>query len=186
MAAWVLVGLSAMVVAQVDRSGRARNVILIGWDGAQREHINEYLSRGELPTIKALAAEGKRVDIDIHGVTDTKAGWPRIPTGYDPNVTGVYSDLRYQPIPEGLSSFERLKEHFGADKFVAGAVIGGRINCGENDPPRKVSPADLEKARSAGGAVRVRGLLRSGRPPSSNAQAVRRQVATEFPGTPSP
>jgi hypothetical protein len=147
----VLAGTCATTArAQVDRSGRPRNIILIGWDGAQREHVKECLSRGEMPNIQALAAEGKMVDIDIHGATDTKAGWTQILTGYDPNVTGVFSDLRYQPIPRGLSVFERLKEHFGPDRFVAVAVIGKRVNCGENDPPRKVALADLEKAgRSA-------------------------------------
>ncbi len=151
-AGWVVVcALAAAASAQVDRSGKPRNVILIGWDGAQREHVKECLSRGELPNIKALADEGKMVDIDIHGFTDTKAGWTQILTGYDPNVTGVYSDAKYQPIPKGLSIFERLKEHFGPDTFVAVAVIGKRKNCGENDPPIKMPLAEVAKAQRAAG-----------------------------------
>ncbi len=151
---WVVVCACAAVSAEVDRSSPPRNIILIGWDGAQREHVKECLSRNELPNIKALADEGKMVDIDIHNVTDTKAGWSQILTGYDPNVTGVFSDLKYQPIPKGLSVFERLKEHFGPEKFVAVAVIGKRKNCGENDPPKKESLAEVAKAQAAGGERR--------------------------------
>ncbi len=110
--------------AQTGREGPPRNVILIGWDGAQRAHVQECLARGELPTLKALAAEGALVDIDIiTGATDTKAGWTQILTGYHPEVTGVYSNSRYRDVPAGLSIFERLKKHFGPD-FVCVAVIG--------------------------------------------------------------
>ena len=117
---------------------RPRNVILIGWDGAQREHVEQCLSRGELPNLKKLIDEGKYVKIDIEGTTDTKAGWTQILTGYYPAVTGVYSNSRYQPVPKGLSIFERLENQFGPDKFVTVAVIAKDRHCGEIDPPQKI------------------------------------------------
>ena len=102
-----------------------RIVLLIGWDGAQRNHVYECLGRGELPTLKKLGSEGTIVDIDIiGGKTDTKAGWAEILTGYEPEVTGVYNNSNYQPIPVGLTVFERLEEHFGPDNIVTLAVIG--------------------------------------------------------------
>jgi hypothetical protein len=129
--------LATPAFAQSGREGPPRNVILIGWDGAQRAHLQECLARGELPTIKALAEEGALVDIDvITGATDTKAGWTQILTGYHPEVTGVYSNSRYRDVPEGLSIFERLKKHFGPD-FVCVAVIGKREHCGEIRAPFK-------------------------------------------------
>jgi hypothetical protein len=116
-----------------------RNVVLIGWDGAQRAHVHECLARGELPTLKKLGEEGGLVDIDVvNGATDTKAGWSQILTGYNPEVTGVYSNGKYHDVPKGLSVFERLEEHFGADKFVTVAVIGKSAHCGEIKPPSKV------------------------------------------------
>jgi len=124
-----------------------RNIVLVGWDGAQRNHIYECLGRGELPTIKKLASEGALVDIDILGVTDTKAGWSQILTGYNPQVTGVYSNGRFQPVPKGLSIFERLEKHFGADDFVTVAVIGKKQHCGEIDPPQKVRLDSEEEAK---------------------------------------
>jgi len=135
------------VLAQTGREGPPRNVILIGWDGAQRAHVQECLARGELPTIKALAEEGSLVDIDIiTGATDTKAGWTQILTGYHPEVTGVYSNREYRDVPAGLSIFERLKKHFGSD-FVCVAVIGKRGNVGEILPPVKRQISDAEAAQ---------------------------------------
>lgn len=133
----VLSLLAGIAWAQTGREAPPRNVILIGWDGAQRAHVQEMLERGQLPILKALAEEGALVDIDIiTGATDTKAGWTQILTGYHPEVTGVYSNSRYRDVPAGLSLFERLKKHFGPD-FVCVAVIGKREHCGEIRAPFK-------------------------------------------------
>jgi len=150
------------------REGPARNVILFGWDGAQREHVQQCLERGELPTLKRLGEEGALVDIDvITGATDTKAGWSQILTGYHPEVTGVYSNGRYHDIPERLSIFERLKKHFGPDKFVAVAVIGKSGHCGEIKPPSRTridekagdsAPPKRRPKRPAGKIVEENGV----------------------------
>lgn len=113
------------------------NIILFGWDGAQRNHVKECLERGELPTLKKLGEEGGFVAVDVvNGATDTKAGWTQILTGYNPEVTGVYSNGRYRDVPAGLSIFERLKKQFGSD-FVCVAVIGKSGHCGEIREPFK-------------------------------------------------
>ena len=84
----ILFGLVVAIVAfpataaDPGREGPAKNIILFGWDGAQREHVKQCLERGELPTLKKLGEEGALVDIDIvNGATDTKAGWSQILTG---------------------------------------------------------------------------------------------------------
>jgi predicted AlkP superfamily pyrophosphatase or phosphodiesterase len=51
-------------------------------------------------------------------------------------VTGIYSNNQYQPIPKGLSIFERLEAHFGSDKFVTLAVIGKAGNVGAAAPKK--------------------------------------------------
>ncbi|MCX8126869.1 MAG: alkaline phosphatase family protein, partial [Dehalococcoidia bacterium] len=119
-------------VASVDL--RPRNIILIGWDGAQRNHIKECLDRNELPNLKRLTSAGALVAIDITRVTDTKAGWAQILTGYEPETTGVFSNSRYQPIPKGYTVFERLENFFGKDDIVTVAVIGKKGNV-DADPP---------------------------------------------------
>ncbi len=133
-----------------DKEERPRNVILIGWDGAQRDHVNESLKRNELPNLKKLSDEGTYVEIDIEGATDTKAGWAQILTGYYPTVTGVYSNGRYQPIPRGLTVFERLEQHFGPANIETLAVIGkkGNVDAGG---PKKVRVKEQEDNAEAGG-----------------------------------
>ena len=108
--------------AEAERAGKPRNIILIGWDGAQREHVEQCLTRKELPSLQRLIGQGRYVRIDVEGTTDTKAGWSQILTGYYPQVTGVYSNGRFGPVPKGLSIFERLENNFGRDRFVTVAV----------------------------------------------------------------
>lgn len=123
-------------VAPTPPAPSLRNVILVGWDGAQRNHVQESLAKGELPNLKQLASEGNLVAIDIYRTTDTKAGWTQILTGYEPEVTGVFSNGRYEPIPKGYTIFERLEGFFGKDNFITVAVIGKKGHV-DNDPPQK-------------------------------------------------
>jgi hypothetical protein len=151
-----MLGLLAAVLLAVpafgqgaSREGPPRNIILIGWDGAQRAHVQEALARGELPTLKKLSEEGALVDIDvITGATDTKAGWTQILTGYNPEVTGTYSNGRFRDCPAGLSVFERLKAQFGSEKFAALAVIGKSSHCGEIREPFKKPLEEVEKEKT--------------------------------------
>ncbi len=112
-----------------------RNIVVIGWDGAERSRTRELLSKGELPSLAALMKEGKFLDIDvITGATDTKAGWTQLLTGYVPEKTGVFNNGRYEPIPKGYTVFERLKAFFGPDKIDTVAIIGKKFNV-DHDPP---------------------------------------------------
>jgi hypothetical protein len=104
--------------------------------------VMEALGRGELPNLQRLIAKGSLVKINIEGVTDTKAGWSQILTGYYPEVTGVYSNSEFQPVPMGMSVFERLEAYFGPKRFVTVAVIGKKYHCGDDRPPFKI-PVDV-------------------------------------------
>lgn len=139
----LVVGMTVVANAQ-GREERPRNIILIGWDGAQRNHVKECLGRGELPSLKKLSSEGALVAIDILRITDTKAGWSQILTGYEPEVTGVFSNNQFEPIPKGYTVFERLKKFFGPEKFVAGAVIGKKGNV-DDDPPQRIPVKEVRK-----------------------------------------
>lgn len=150
----VLLLLSGLLFAAAQSKQTAprrgvQNIILIGWDGAQREHVRECLKRGELPNLARLASEGKLVAVDILRTTDTKAGWTQILTGYEPEKTGVFSNGRYQPIPKGYTIFERLEQHFGADNIATVAVIGKKAHV-DADPPSKVPAAPIEQRVRAG------------------------------------
>jgi hypothetical protein len=133
----VAAGLAAAGCARVEHPA---NIVLIGWDGAQRNHVRECLAKGELPNLRKLSAEGALVDIDVIRTTDTKSGWAQILTGYEPEVTGVFSNGRYGPIPKGYTVFERLEDFFGADKIATLAVIGKKEHV-DSDGPKKDAPA---------------------------------------------
>ncbi len=129
--------LAALVVAGLEgqwRGGtRPRNVLLIGWDGVQRNHLKEALGRGEMPNLDRLAAEGALVAVDILRTTDTKAGWSQILTGLEPETTGIFSNRDLQSIPPGLTIFERLERHFGTDNIATVALIAkGEADLGDD------------------------------------------------------
>ena len=86
-------------------AGIPQNIIVIGWDGAQRDHVNEMIARNELPNLMALAAEGTKVDVDVtSGATDTKAGWTQILTGYKPEVPVCTATAATSPSPKASRS----------------------------------------------------------------------------------
>jgi hypothetical protein len=125
------------------------NVLLIGWDGVQRHHLLELLIAGRLPNLRALIDEGSFETIAVAGhATDTKSGWTQITTGYDPDVTGVYSNGRYQPIPAGLSIFERAQQAFGRDNVFTMMVMGKTAHTGSvcaGEPMRGPKKEQIEK-----------------------------------------
>jgi hypothetical protein len=118
-----------------SRDKEIRNILVIGWDAADRSHVKNLLEKGKLPNLVALIKEGKMMDIDVvSGATDTKAGWTQLLTGYVPEKTGVYNNGRYEPIPEGYTVFERLKKFFGRENIDTVAIIAKKDHV-DHDPP---------------------------------------------------
>jgi hypothetical protein len=91
----------------------------------------ELLVARRLPNLWALIEEGSFETLGVSGhATDTKSGWTQILTGYDPKVTGVYSNGRYRPIPEGLTLFERAQQAFGKENLFTIMVTGKAAHVG--------------------------------------------------------
>jgi predicted AlkP superfamily pyrophosphatase or phosphodiesterase len=162
-----------------------RNAILFSWDGAQRNHVNECLQRGELPNLAKLIAEGKLVKIDVtsHN-TDTKAGHTQMLTGYDPDVTGVMSNGKFKAIPVGYSIFERLEQTYGKDKIATIMLTAKTHHVGACSPSK---PADIKAAEAKLAQLQAK-TGGSGKPanagvtgledPDAAAQAARKRKAT--------
>jgi hypothetical protein len=138
-------GKAAKSVQETISQAPVRRAILIGWDGADRDRIREYMEAGDLPNLERLSRQGTIVAIDILRTTDTKAGWTQILTGYEPERTGVFNNWRYRPIPRGYTVFERLEEAYGPD-FVTMAVIGKHNNLG-CEGPRLVPSSGKKKPK---------------------------------------
>jgi predicted AlkP superfamily pyrophosphatase or phosphodiesterase len=132
--------LCALVVLATSGFKRAtapaeRNAILISWDGALREHVKGDLAKKKLPNLARLAGEGALVDIDVTGhQTDTKAGHAQMLTGYEPALTGVYSNGRFDAIPRGYSIFERLQQAFGPSALTTIMLTAKDHNLGSQGP----------------------------------------------------
>ena len=115
-------------------SGNYTNVILLGWDGVQRNHLYELINAGLMPNLSAFVQTGKLVNITVSDhYTDTKAGWTQILTGYKWWKTGVFSNhIWFHSIPKGYTIPERLENIFGSNQ-IATAFITGKLNQMEID-----------------------------------------------------
>jgi len=112
-----------------------RSTILISWDGAGGERVREAVAAGRLPNVARLAREGALVDIYVTGhPTDTKPGHAQMLTGYDPSITGVYTNSRFRPIPQGYTIFERLHQTFGKKGLATIMLTGKGPNLGSLTP----------------------------------------------------
>jgi len=102
----------------------ADRVILLAWDGCQRQHLHESLAAGELPHLAQLVANGGLVDLEVRNhPTGTKAGFAEMLTGHTPSVTGVCHGTEFRgAIPPGLTLFERLER--GIDDLTTCFVSG--------------------------------------------------------------
>lgn len=140
----------ALVAVAWSVSPVAQNVIIVGWDGCQRAHLHELIDRGRVPNLVKLSSQGALVDVTVtSGATDTKAGWSQILTGYRPETTGVYSNSRFEPIPAGLSIFERVEEAFGDDAVFTAMIVAKKGHV-DNEGPRRV-PYDVWLRRNRTG-----------------------------------
>jgi hypothetical protein len=129
-----------------------KNVILVGWDGVQRDHLNELLEDGQLPSFsKYFLDQGSCVDTMITtGANETKPGWSEILTGYSPLQTGVFSNEDYKPIPKGYTIFERLEEKFSSESIVT-MFIAGKVNNVAARGPHKICVNCLHRDPTKGG-----------------------------------
>lgn len=115
-----------------------KNMLLIGWDGTQRDVLYKLLSDEKLPNLTKVIKEGGLFNIDIiTGETETKPGWAEILTGYTSGSLGINSNLNYKPIPKDYTIFERLKDYFGKENIVT-VFIGGKINNIGGRGPHKI------------------------------------------------
>ena len=122
-----------------------RNAILFSWDAVQRRHLDECMSRNELPNLAALIAEGNMVNLRItNHETDTKSGHTQMLTGYDPAITGVHNNKRFRAIPEGLTIFERLEQTFGDENITTIMLTGKDHHIGSVAPS---TPEQIKKAK---------------------------------------
>lgn len=124
------------------------NAILISMDGLDRRVLMELIGSGRVPNLLRIADSSGPNRLIINSTipdyqTETKPGHAVMLTSLIPEHTRVLTNSRFQPIPEGLTIFERVKAATGGrvkTVFVSskrenvGAMtageLGGRSECG--------------------------------------------------------
>jgi Type I phosphodiesterase / nucleotide pyrophosphatase len=145
-------------------SGAAERIMVVGWDGVQRAHLEEMLAGGQLPSLAAMVAGGSRVATLVRGhSTVTKPGWVEIFTGYTASVTGTLSNLIFRPMPEGMTILERAQDYLALQgKPLATLVVTSKdsaIGSRPGEPWELTAPrltvwdGDVERDASVSGPL---------------------------------
>ena len=110
---------STIVITEEQDLPYFDNVVLITWDGTNAEWLEKLIDNGTLVNSQRVLENGYRqfVRVASHR-TSTDPGLATLESGYGPDITGIYFNqfgggTEKLSIPEGLTTFERLKESFG-------------------------------------------------------------------------
>lgn len=101
------------------------NVVLITWDGTNAEWFSKLTNNGTLEYSQKILNSGFEKLVRVTSQeTSTNPGLATIETGYSPEIhlldDNYFSSLtEKKSIPDGLTTFERLKESFGSDIQIA-------------------------------------------------------------------
>lgn len=118
-------------------SAENKNVIIIGWDGTQWDHLMQCYNQelpecaAGLPNLEALSGGMIYNNTTTSGDSATKPGWAQILSGYNAEITGIFSNGEYNPIPEGYTLFERVENHFAEEGIVTMFISGKGVNTGD-------------------------------------------------------
>lgn len=117
------------------REPLTQNLVLIGWDGADRSVLVRLIKEKKLPNLQGLISAGSFVPVDItQGATETKPGWSQILTGYNTDYLGVLTNDNYAPIPAGKTVLERLQAFFGRENISTFFVAAKQANISARGP----------------------------------------------------
>jgi len=91
-----------------------KQVIVLGFDGADPKLAAQWMAEGKLPTLSKLAREGTFKPLGTTNPPESPVAWASFATGLNPGGTGIYDFLKRDPqtyLPE-LSLVSREKPKF--------------------------------------------------------------------------
>jgi len=101
-------------------------MVLIGWDGVQWEHVQDMMQAGDMPHLSSIAQQGGMAPTYISDhPCGTLAGFAQILTGYPPTLTGAHGVENFRPLRRDLTVFHRLKQHFGGN--ITTVFMGSKV-----------------------------------------------------------
>ena len=117
----------------------APRVLMIGWDGADRETVESWIADGTLPTLAALARRGRAGRIAALPGLGDDAAWSSFATGAEPGVHGRFHHRQIVPGTYRVDNF--FRPQMTAEPFWSRLGAAGR----------RVAVLDVPKSPLAGG-----------------------------------
>ncbi|MEO8216852.1 MAG: alkaline phosphatase family protein [Acidobacteriota bacterium] len=125
---FLLLPLLFIAATPAGRSNRKPKVIVLGFDGADARHVQQWMDEGKLPNMARLRAMGTYRPLRPTIPAQTPVSWSTFSTGIDPGRTGIFDFLRRDP-KNYLPVFAAIDEQsepflFGKNnRWVAAAVV---------------------------------------------------------------
>jgi len=159
-------------LAGLPSPGRLVQVIVVVWDGAQRNHVQEMLDSHALPNLEAMIGNGGlwRADMVIHTTacevgdgdgytTMTCPAMAALVTGYGYPLNHCYSNGRCGTLADGTSIFERMKT-FDPD-IRTGMITSHSLTCWPSpvlDAAAEALDVQYHDLDVSGNSTTIRGL----------------------------
>jgi predicted AlkP superfamily phosphohydrolase/phosphomutase len=109
-----------------------RQVIVLGFDGADADLVREYMDQGALPNLKKLAEQGSYLPLRPTNPPQTPVSWSTFATGWNPGKTEILDFLKRQEhsyFPTFAMNEERAVPFlFGArNPLFFGLIVGAAV-----------------------------------------------------------
>ena len=110
----VLAGTGAMTCTRVKTRPVEKQVVVLGFDGADPDLLEKWMKDGKLPNLKRLVETGTFRSLGTTNPPESPVAWASFATGLNPGSTGIFDFLKRDPqtyLPE-LSLVSREKAEF--------------------------------------------------------------------------
>jgi len=118
-----------------------RDVLVIGWDGAEPSLIAKLLAQGRLPNLARLIATGRQGILRSTIRPESSVAWTSFATGVNPGQHGIFGFMRSQPdfYHTRLVSSADVKQPFFWEVLSRHGYRVGILNVPMTYPPRPVN-----------------------------------------------
>jgi len=110
----VLVAVSAATCTRVKTRPVEKQVVVLGFDGADPDLLAKWIKEGKLPNLQRLAETGTFRPLGTTNPPESPVAWATFATGLNPGSTGIFDFLKRNPktyLPE-ISLVSRQKPEF--------------------------------------------------------------------------
>ena len=126
-------------------------LLIVGWDGADWDVLDDFIDRGDLPYVRELVETGARGVLRSPLPDHSWAAWPTFLTGMNPGGHGVFDFMERHPTASGRRD-PILSTSIGVETFLESlSAQGHEVRAG--NIPVTYPPFPVNGRLIAGGAV---------------------------------